>query len=156
MVVHEDCKSLVRRFDPASGLKESKVDSFIGGYSSVGRAIALQAFGHRFDSVYLQIGFKMKYIVLKDRRRRLLHSLFERRRVVLRALRETTSLPAIIRGQAYRALLLLPRDSSPTRLRNRCTITGRSRAILRRFGLSRLRFRRFATEGKIIGIKKAI
>jgi small subunit ribosomal protein S14 len=97
----------------------------------------------------------MKYRVLKDRRRRLLHSLFERRRIVLRALRETTALPATIRGQAYRALLLLPRDSSPTRLRNRCTLTGRSRAILRRFGLSRLIFRRFASEGKIVGRKKA-
>lgn len=86
----------------------------------------------------------MKYRVLKDRRRRILHSLFERRRLVLRALRETSTLPSRVRRQAYRALLLLPRDSSITRRRNRCTLTGRARSVYRRFGLSRLRFRKLA------------
>ena len=97
----------------------------------------------------------MKYIILKDRRRRILHSLFERRRVVLRALVENLSLSPRIRGQAYRALLSLPRDASPTRIRNRCTLTGRSRAIVRSFGLSRLRFRKLALQGRLVGVKKA-
>lgn len=97
----------------------------------------------------------MKYRLFKDRRRRLLFSLFEPRRNTLRSLVENLSLPSSLRGQAYRALLLLPRDSSPTRRRNRCTLTGRSRSILRHFGLSRLRFRKLALEGKLVGIKKA-
>ncbi len=49
----------------------------------------------------------------------------------------------------------LPRDSSPVRLRNRCQITGRPRAYIRRFGISRIKFREMALEGKIPGVRKA-
>lgn len=55
----------------------------------------------------------------------------------------------------YAALQKLPRDSSPTRLHNRCSITGRPRGYLRRFGLSRIAFRELALDGKIPGIVKA-
>lgn len=55
----------------------------------------------------------------------------------------------------YQALAKLPRDSSPARLRNRDMIDGRSRGYLRKFGMSRLRFRELAHQGKIPGIKKA-
>ena len=56
---------------------------------------------------------------------------------------------------ATRKLQALPRNSSPVRIRNRCQLTGRSRAYLRRFGLSRIAFRELALEGKIPGIRKA-
>jgi len=49
----------------------------------------------------------------------------------------------------------LPRNSSPTRIKNRCAVTGRSRGYLRAFGLSRIAFRELAREGKIPGVKKA-
>lgn len=49
----------------------------------------------------------------------------------------------------------LPRDGSPVRLRNRCQITGRPRAYIRQFGLSRIKFREMALAGKIPGVKKA-
>lgn len=49
----------------------------------------------------------------------------------------------------------LPRNSSPVRLKNRCGITGRSRGYMRGFGLSRIKFRELANEGKIPGIKKS-
>ena len=49
----------------------------------------------------------------------------------------------------------LPRNSSPTRLKNRCNETGRQRAYMRRFGLSRLSFREHASKGEIPGVKKA-
>jgi small subunit ribosomal protein S14 len=55
----------------------------------------------------------------------------------------------------YEALRKLPRDSNPNRLHNRCKITGRSRAYMRKFGLSRLAFREMALEGKIPGVIKA-
>ena len=93
--------------------------------------------------------------LLLDRRRRVLSDLYERRRRVLRAIIEATELPSRLRGQAYRALLRLPRDSSPTRIRNRCPLTGRGRAIVRRFGLSRLIFRSLASAGRLAGVKKA-
>lgn len=49
----------------------------------------------------------------------------------------------------------LPRNSSPVRIKNRCSLSGRSRGYLRAFGLSRIQFRELAREGKIPGVKKA-
>ena len=56
---------------------------------------------------------------------------------------------------AQRKLTKLPRNSSPVRIRNRCSITGRPRAYIRKFGLSRLTFRELASEGKIPGVTKS-
>ncbi|MFN8393347.1 MAG: 30S ribosomal protein S14 [Bacteroidia bacterium] len=55
----------------------------------------------------------------------------------------------------YMALALLPRDSSPVRLKNRCLLTGRPRAYLRKFGVSRIKFRELALAGRIPGVTKA-
>ncbi len=49
----------------------------------------------------------------------------------------------------------LPRDSSATRLHNRCSMTGRSRAYYRKFGVSRLVLRELALQGKIPGLVKS-
>ena len=55
----------------------------------------------------------------------------------------------------YEGLQKLPRNSSPTRVRNRCFVTGRGRGVYRKFGLCRNVFRQMALEGKIPGIRKA-
>jgi small subunit ribosomal protein S14 len=55
----------------------------------------------------------------------------------------------------YAALQQLPRNSSPTRLHNRCIMSGRPRAYMRKFGISRIAFRDLALEGKIPGVRKA-
>jgi len=55
----------------------------------------------------------------------------------------------------YIALQALPRDSSPSRLRNRCQLTGRGRGYIRVYGLSRIAFRNMARAGKIPGIRKS-
>ncbi|MGK9250627.1 MULTISPECIES: 30S ribosomal protein S14 [Paenibacillus] len=55
----------------------------------------------------------------------------------------------------YEALAKLPRDSSPTRLHNRCAMTGRPHAYLRKFKVSRIAFRELAYKGHIPGVKKA-
>jgi small subunit ribosomal protein S14 len=55
----------------------------------------------------------------------------------------------------YEALQKLPRDSSVTRLKNRCMFTGRARAYYRKFGVSRLVFREMALRGEIPGVKKS-
>jgi small subunit ribosomal protein S14 len=52
-------------------------------------------------------------------------------------------------------LHLLPKNSSPTRFKNRCSETGRPRAYMRQFGLSRLSFREHASKGEIPGVTKA-
>lgn len=49
----------------------------------------------------------------------------------------------------------LPRNSSPTRSKNRCSETGRPRGYMRQFGLSRISFREHASKGEIPGITKA-
>ena len=55
----------------------------------------------------------------------------------------------------YAALAKLPRDSSATRSRNRCQLTGRGRAYLRKFGISRLMLRELAHKGMVPGVRKA-
>ena len=55
----------------------------------------------------------------------------------------------------YRGLAKLPRNSSPTRLNNRCSVTGRVRAYYRKFGVSRLVLRELALQGKIPGVTKS-
>ena len=55
----------------------------------------------------------------------------------------------------YAALAKLPRDSSPTRSRLRCEITGRSRGNLRKFKVCRIKLRELALAGVIPGLKKA-
>jgi small subunit ribosomal protein S14 len=52
-------------------------------------------------------------------------------------------------------LQLLPRNASPTRVRNRCSLTGRSRGFIGKYGISRIKFRDLALEGKIPGVRKA-
>ena len=55
----------------------------------------------------------------------------------------------------YQALAKLPRDASPSRLVNRCRVSGRRRGHLRKFGVSRLTFREMALNGLIPGVTKA-
>lgn len=57
--------------------------------------------------------------------------------------------------QAQRALAKLPRNSSSIRIRNRCSMTGRARGFIGRFGVSRLTFRELALSGKIPGVTKS-
>lgn len=52
-------------------------------------------------------------------------------------------------------LARLPRNSSPTRWKNRCNETGRPRAYMRRFGMNRISFREHASKGEIPGVTKA-
>ena len=57
--------------------------------------------------------------------------------------------------EARARLQKLPRNASPTRLRNRCALTGRPRGFFRKFGLARSKLREFAMRGEIPGIVKA-
>jgi len=55
----------------------------------------------------------------------------------------------------YAGLQKLPRNSSPSRLHHRCSMSGRPRGYMRKFGISRIAFRELALEGKIPGVTKA-
>jgi len=78
----------------------------------------------------------------------------EQRKKLKATIRSLTATEAQ-KDTAIRKLQALPRNASPVRIRNRCQLTGRSRAYLRRFGLSRIAFREHALEGKIPGVRKA-
>ncbi|MCG8340744.1 MAG: 30S ribosomal protein S14 [Cytophagales bacterium] len=55
----------------------------------------------------------------------------------------------------YAALDKLPQNASPVRLHNRCRVTGRPKGYMKKFGISRVIFREWASQGKIPGITKA-
>jgi small subunit ribosomal protein S14 len=55
----------------------------------------------------------------------------------------------------YAGLAKLPKDASPVRLSNRCRVSGRRRAYIRKFGVSRITFREMALAGLIPGVTKA-
>lgn len=55
----------------------------------------------------------------------------------------------------YEGLQKLPRDASPTRLRNRDSVDGRPRGFIRKYKMSRVRFREMAHKGQIPGVRKA-
>lgn len=55
----------------------------------------------------------------------------------------------------YEALQRLPKNASPVRKHNRCSLTGRPKGYMRQFGVSRITFREMASKGQIPGVKKA-
>ena len=55
----------------------------------------------------------------------------------------------------YEALQTIPKNASPIRMHNRCSITGRPKGYMRQFGISRIQFREMASQGLIPGVKKA-
>jgi len=76
----------------------------------------------------------------------------KRQRLVARYAAKRAALKA--KGD-YEALDRLPKNASPVRLHNRCSATGRPKGYMRKFGVSRIIFRKWALEGKIPGITKA-
>ncbi len=62
---------------------------------------------------------------------------------------------ALKKAGDYEALRNLPRNSSATRVRTRCVLTGRGRGVYEKFGLCRQMFRKLALEGKLPGVRKA-
>ena len=77
------------------------------------------------------------------------------RRAELRARVKNASLSDEERAQARKHLSMLPRDSSPSRLRNRCSITGRPHGYYRKFGLGRNKLREAAMRGDVPGLVMA-
>lgn len=76
----------------------------------------------------------------------------KRKRMVEKFLAKRTELKA---AGEYEALQQLPRNSAPTRLRTRCSVTGRGRGVYKKYGLCRNIFRQMALEGKLPGVRKA-
>lgn len=91
----------------------------------------------------------------RDVRRRAVVARHAVRRAELKRVVADPARSAADTAAAVRALSRLPRDASPTRLRNRDALDGRPRGYLRRFGLSRIRFRDLALRGELPGVRKS-
>jgi small subunit ribosomal protein S14 len=93
--------------------------------------------------------------VNKNKRRAQLAKRMAAKRARLKAMAEDRSLPPEDRFAARLKLAELPRNSSITRVRNRCELTGRPRGVYRKFKLSRLALRELASAGQIPGMVKS-
>jgi small subunit ribosomal protein S14 len=96
-----------------------------------------------------------KSSIEKNERRRRLVKQYAGRRARLKQITEDLSLPVEERFAAQIKLAELPRNSSPTRIRNRCEITGRPRAYYRKLRMSRIALRELSSQGQIPGMTKS-
>jgi small subunit ribosomal protein S14 len=94
-------------------------------------------------------------IIKKNERRKELVTRYAQRRAALLTIIRNPQTSPEDRLKAYGRLRKLPRDIAPSRVRNRCLLTGRPRANYRKFGISRIRFRELALLGEIPGVRKA-
>ena len=94
-------------------------------------------------------------LINRDQKRRGLVKKYARKRAMLLAIVNSAKASDEDRAAARAKLQQLPRNANPTRLRNRCAITGRPRGYFRKFGLGRNKLREFAMRGEIPGIVKA-
>ena len=96
-----------------------------------------------------------KSMVLRDQKRLKVVQRYAKKRAQLKATIQSPASTDEVRQDALQKLQVLPRDASPSRLRSRCAITGRSRGFYQKFGLGRNKLREQAMAGNIPGLVKA-
>ncbi|NGP53268.1 30S ribosomal protein S14 [Thioalkalivibrio sp. XN8] len=96
-----------------------------------------------------------KSMIMREEKRAKLVAKYAARRAKLKAIIVDENSSDEERLAAVAKLAGLPRDSSPSRLRNRCAITGRPRGYYRKFGLGRNKLRESTMSGEIPGLRKA-
>ena len=94
-------------------------------------------------------------MIERDKKRRRLAKQYKQRRTRLKAIAADQSLPAEERFAARLKLAELPRNSSPTRIRNRCDLSGRPRGYYRKLRMSRIALRDLGSQGLIPGMIKS-
>ena len=96
-----------------------------------------------------------KSMIAREKKRTKLASRLQAKRQVLKATIASDDSSYDEKMEAVVALQKMPRDSSPSRGRNRCRITGRPHGVYRKFGLSRTKLREAAMRGDVPGLVKA-
>ena len=94
-------------------------------------------------------------LINREQKRADLVEKFAAKRAALKATIADQSKSPEEQYEARLKLQALPRNSAPTRQRNRCAMTGRPRGTFRKFGLARTKLREFAMKGEIPGMTKA-
>lgn len=96
-----------------------------------------------------------KSMIERDRKRAKLVEKYAARRAELKAIVVNPESSYEEKMEAQAKLQKLPRDSSPVRMRTRCALTGRPRAVYRKFGLGRNKLREATMRGDVPGLRKA-
>tara|TARA_R110000824_G_scaffold399843_1_gene605916 strand:+ start:6729 stop:7034 length:306 start_codon:yes stop_codon:yes gene_type:complete len=96
-----------------------------------------------------------KSAINRDQKRRKLTAQYAAKRAKLKAMTTDLNIPVEERFNAQLKLSELPRNSSKTRIHNRCEITGRSKSYYRKLRMSRIALRDFASRGQIPGMVKS-
>ena len=94
-------------------------------------------------------------VKLREKKRRNTVEKFKAKRAALFEIIHNVHASDEDRDAARAKLQKLPRDASPSRLRNRCALTGRPRGVFRKFGLARNKLRELAMRGEVPGMTKA-
>lgn len=94
-------------------------------------------------------------MIMREEKRAKLVKKYAKKRAQLKAIVRDLSASDEERLAAQAKLNALPRDSSPSRMRRRCAITGRPHGVYRKFGLGRNKLREAAMKGEIPGLTKA-
>lgn len=93
-------------------------------------------------------------LINKQKKREKLVAQYAKKRETIKANMSVNATPEE-RMDAMKKLAKLPRNANPTRLHNRCSVTGRARGYSRMFGLCRQQVRTMASEGKLPGVRKS-
>lgn len=93
-------------------------------------------------------------LINKQKKREKMVAQYAKKREAIKAKKSVNATPDE-RMDAMKKLAKLPRNANPTRLHNRCAVTGRARGYFRLFGLCRQQVRTMASEGKLPGVRKS-
>ena len=96
-----------------------------------------------------------KAMIEREKKRQKLVDQYAEKRAALKEIAKDESKPMEERFKARLKLAELPRNSSPTRLHNRCQVTGRPKAYYRKLKMSRIALRQLASDGQIPGMVKS-
>jgi small subunit ribosomal protein S14 len=94
-------------------------------------------------------------VKLREKKRRLTVEKFKLKRAALLETLHDSRASDEVKDEARIKLQKLPRNASPSRLRNRCALTGRPRGVYKKFGLGRIKLRELAMRGEVPGVIKA-
>ena len=96
----------------------------------------------------------MKKQIKKNINQRYLFKKEEKRRLIFKAITQNLTFENNLRWKIQKKFNMLSNNSSVTRIKNKCILTGRSRSIYRFFRLSRIQLRRLASQGRLPGVAK--
>ena len=94
-------------------------------------------------------------LINRNEKRKKLVKKFAKKRIALQSIVDNAKASEETRYEARLKIQALPRNANPTRVRNRCALTGRPRGVFSKFGLGRNKLREIAMRGEIPGVVKA-